>query len=92
MVLNCLRLPLPTVKRLKVLKTFEEFDQLYGQLYQTVYTKLIDDAKTKIEASKLDEGHFLADSAGQLRKTHPQYYIDPEKENAVLNQLYKAWV
>jgi tetratricopeptide (TPR) repeat protein len=79
-------------KRIDGVKTFEAFDVLYGQLYATVYNNLVGQARLLVESGKLDEAHIFADSAGQLRLMHPQYEINPEKENGVMNKLYKAWI
>jgi hypothetical protein len=79
-------------KKIEGVKTFAEFDELYAILYRNVYQKLINEAKIKIESNDLDGCHILADSAGQLRQTHTQFYIDATPENEVMNLLYQAWV
>lgn len=79
-------------KRIKGIRTFEEFDQLSAALYGTIHSKLIKQAQDLFAEKELKESTIYADSAAQLRAEYPNFDIDSKSEIKLLNDLYVAWI
>jgi len=79
-------------KNIKGIRQFVEFEELAGQLYGTIYSRLIEQAQTHFNDKKYELCYQMIDSANHLRNEYPQHNINSSAEDKLANKLYNAWI
>ncbi len=79
-------------KNIPGVKYFSEFDEIHGKLFIAYYTDMVNTAQQQIDSKQLQAAQLSVDSLAQFRAVHSNYILTAEKEYALLNDLYGAWV